>query len=58
MGIKAQETLLKDLGIEQVKPDAPEADNTVPAYLEKKCTKAISGVLSKSNRARMSAIPA
>ena len=30
--IKAQQGLLKDLGIEQVKPEAPEEDTTVPAY--------------------------
>ena len=45
--IKAQQSLLKDLGIEQVKPEAPEEDTTVPAYLKKQCTKAISEVLKK-----------
>ena len=45
--IKAQQGLLKDLGIEQVKPEAPEEDTTVPAYLKKQCTKAISEVLKK-----------
>jgi len=50
--IKAQETLLKDLGIKQVKPEAPKEDNTVPAYLEKQCTKAISAVLSKFEQSK------
>ena len=50
--IKAQEALLKDLGIKQVKPEAPKEDNTVPAYLEKQCTKAISAVLSKFEQSK------
>ena len=50
--IKAQEQLLKDLGIEQVKPEAPEQDNTLPAYLDKKCTKAISEVLKKFDQSK------
>ena len=33
--IKAQEDLLKDLGIKHVKPSAPEEDKTLPSYLEK-----------------------
>ena len=50
--IKAQQNLLKDLGIEQVHPETPEQDNTVPAFLEKKCSKAISGVLKKFDQTK------
>ncbi len=50
--IKAQEQLLKDLGITQVKPEKPDEDSTVPAYLEKQCTKAISAVLSKFDQSK------
>ena len=50
--IKAQEQLLKDLGIEQVKPETPKQDTTVPAYLEKQCTKAISEVLKKFDQTK------
>ena len=45
--IKAQETILKEAGIEQVKPEVPEEDKTLPAYLEKTCSKAIGEVLSQ-----------
>ena len=45
--IKAQESILKDAGIEQVKPEQPEQDSTLPVYLEKTCTKAIGEVLSQ-----------
>ena len=37
--IKAQENLLKDLGIKQIKPSEPEEDKTLATYLEKNCTK-------------------
>ena len=50
--IKAQEQLLKDLGITQVKPEKPDEDSTVPAYLEKQCTKAISAILSKFDQSK------
>ena len=50
--IKAQEQLLKDLGIEQVKPESPQQDPTVPAYLEKQCTKAISEVLKQFDQTK------
>jgi len=45
--IKSQEDLLKDLGIKQIKPSAPEEDKTLPTYLEKNCTKPIELVLKK-----------
>tara|TARA_Y100001968_G_C19454472_1_gene771761 strand:+ start:24053 stop:26221 length:2169 start_codon:yes stop_codon:yes gene_type:complete len=45
--IKAQENLLKELGIKQVKPEQKEDEKTLPNYLEKNCTKAISEVLKK-----------
>ena len=45
--IKAQEAILKEAGIEQVKPEVPEEDATLPAYLEKTCSKAIGEVLSQ-----------
>ena len=55
--IKAQESILKDAGIEQVKPEAPDADTTLPLYLEKACSKSIGEVLgqfaqSKADRDR------
>ena len=45
--IKAQESILKDAGIEQVKPEAPDADTTLPVYLEKACSKPIGEVLGQ-----------
>ncbi|MCU0528711.1 MAG: polyribonucleotide nucleotidyltransferase [Cyanobium sp. Prado107] len=62
--IKAQQTLLKDLGIEQVIPEPRPEDPTLPAYLEKECSAAIGEVLkhfelSKEERdARLDAIKA
>ena len=47
--IKAQESLLKDLGIKQVKPSDPEVDETLMKFLEKNCTKAITQVLKTSD---------
>jgi polyribonucleotide nucleotidyltransferase len=46
--IKAQENLLKDLGIKQVKPSEPEIDTTLASYLEKNCTKYEANVVSIS----------
>ncbi|MGB5135023.1 MAG: polyribonucleotide nucleotidyltransferase [Prochlorococcaceae cyanobacterium] len=43
--IKAQQALLKDLGIEQVIPEPRQEDPTLPAYLEKECSAAIGEVL-------------
>ncbi|WP_415409680.1 polyribonucleotide nucleotidyltransferase [Synechococcus sp. A10-1-5-9] len=45
--IKAQESILKDAGIEQVKPEAPDADTTLPLFLEKACSKSIGEVLGQ-----------
>ena len=50
--IKSQENLLKDLGIKQVKPSAPEEDITLPSYLEKNCTKGIELVLKKFDQSK------
>ena len=44
LGIKAQEGVLKEAKIEQVKPEEPEIDKTVPTYLEKNCSKSIGEV--------------
>ncbi len=45
--IKAQESILKDSGIDQVKPEAVEEDSTLPSYLDKNCSKAIGEVLKQ-----------
>ena len=45
--IKAQESILKDLGIEQVHPEALVAETKLPTYLEKNCSKAIGEVLKQ-----------
>ena len=50
--IKAQETILKDAGIKQVKPEAPSEDTTLPVYLEKACSKAIGEVLSQFDQSK------
>jgi polyribonucleotide nucleotidyltransferase len=50
--IKAQQGLLKDLGIEQVKPEAHEEDATLPTYLEKECSKAIGAVLKQFSQTK------
>ena len=47
--IKAQETLLKDLGIKQVKPSEPETDDSLFNYLEKNHEKEINKVLKNFN---------
>ena len=47
--IKAQESLLKELEIEQVKPIDPEIDETLLKYFEKNCTKAITQILKTSD---------
>lgn len=46
--IKVQQTLLKELGIEQVIPEAQTVDATLPTFLEKECSKGIGDVLSSS----------
>ena len=50
--IKAQESILKDAGIEQVKPEAPGEDTTLPVYLEKACSKSIGDVLSQFDQSK------
>ena len=45
--IKAQESVLEDSGIKKLKPEEPTIDSTVPAYLEKNCSKSIGEVLKK-----------
>jgi polyribonucleotide nucleotidyltransferase len=62
--IKAQQNLLKELGIEQVIPEPQAVDATLPTYLEKQCAKPIGEVLkqfslSKAERdAKLDAIKA
>ncbi len=45
--IKAQESLLKELGIKQAKPTAPKVDDTLFKFIEKSCTKKINETLKK-----------
>ena len=45
--IKAQQSILKEAGIEQVIPETPEQDKTLPVYLEKACSKSIGEVLGQ-----------
>ena len=45
--IKAQQTLLQDLGIEQVIPEPPAVDTTLPSFLEQECSAAIGEVLKQ-----------
>jgi len=47
--IKAQENLLEDLGIKQVKPSKPEIDDTLFKYFDKNCTKSITQILQTSD---------
>jgi polyribonucleotide nucleotidyltransferase len=45
--IKAQLNLIKDLGIEQVLPEARTEDASLPSFLEKECAKEIGEVLKQ-----------
>ncbi len=45
--IRHQKETLEALGIEQVIPEAPTEDTTVPDYLAKQCSKDIGGVLAQ-----------
>jgi len=45
--IKAQQALLKDLGIEQVIPEPQAVDATLPTFLEKECAQPIGEVLKQ-----------
>jgi len=47
--IKAQENLIEDLGIKQVKPTKPDIDDTLSKYLDKNCTKSITQILQTSS---------
>jgi polyribonucleotide nucleotidyltransferase len=50
--IKAQQEILKQAGIEQVIPPAPEQDATLPTYLEKQCSKPIGEVLKQFEQSK------
>ncbi|MEY4840015.1 MAG: hypothetical protein RLZZ374_923 [Cyanobacteriota bacterium] len=50
--IKAQQALLKDLGIEQVLPEAKTEDPTLPTFLEKECAKGIGEVLKQFSQTK------
>ncbi len=45
--IKAQQSVLKEAGIEQTKPETPPQDETISSYLEKNFTKSIGDVLKQ-----------
>ena len=45
--IKAQLSILKEMGIEQVKPEPRSEDTTLPNFLEKACSKPIGEVLQQ-----------
>ncbi len=50
--INAQKEVLKESGIEQEMPAAPEIDDTVSNYLDKNCTKSISEVLKNFDQTK------
>jgi polyribonucleotide nucleotidyltransferase len=50
--IKAQLALIKDLGIEQVIPEARSEDDTLPKFLEKECAKGIGEVLKQFSQTK------
>ena len=50
--IKAQQALLKDLGIDQVLPEAKTEDPTLPTFLEKECAKGIGEVLKQFSQTK------
>ncbi len=50
--IKAQEVVLKEAGIKQIKIEEPETDQTVPVYLEKNCSKKIGEVLKQFDQTK------
>ena len=50
--IKAQQNLLKELGIEQVFPEAKVDDPTLPGFLEKACAKQIGEVLKQFSQTK------
>jgi polyribonucleotide nucleotidyltransferase len=50
--IKAQQNLLKELGIEQVFPEAQVVDTTLPTYLEQQCAQDIGEVLMQFSQTK------
>ncbi len=50
--IKAQQSILKDLDIKEIKPVEPEKDDTLPNYLEKNYSKAIDLVLKEFDQTK------
>ncbi len=50
--IKAQESVLKEAGIDQVRPEEPASDSTVPNYLEKNCSKPIGEILKQFDQTK------
>ncbi|MCS5699640.1 polyribonucleotide nucleotidyltransferase [Cyanobium sp. FGCU-52] len=50
--IKAQLNLIKELGIEQVLPEARSEDEALPAFLEKQCAKDIGEVLKQFSQTK------
>ncbi|MCP9837888.1 polyribonucleotide nucleotidyltransferase [Cyanobium sp. N.Huapi 1H5] len=50
--IRAQLTLLKELGIEQVLPEERSEDPALPAFLEKECAKGIGEVLKQFSQTK------
>ena len=50
--INAQKEVLKESGIKQEMPKAPEIDDTISTYLEKNCTKSISEVLKNFDQTK------
>ena len=50
--IKAQQALLKDLGIEQVFPEARSGDPALPSFLEQECGAPIGEVLKQFSQTR------
>ncbi len=50
--IKAQQNLLKELGIEQVLPEPQVIDATLPSFLEQECAKGIGEVLKQFSQTK------
>ncbi len=50
--INAQKEVLKESGIQQEMPEAPQIDDTISNYLDKNCTKSISEVLKNFDQTK------
>jgi len=50
--IKAQENLLQELNIKQIKPTPPEIEETLYSYLDKNCSKPINQVLKNYDNSK------